>query len=117
MFGMGIVYTNKDSVAVGIGVSLEDLKTRKVKPYELLDAVKKHPFVAELIEGGELLEYSAHLIPEGGYKAVPKLYTDGAMVAGDAAGLVNNVHFEGTNLAMISGKLAAQTALEAFGTR
>lgn len=40
MFGMGIVYTNKDSVAVGIGVSLEDLKTRKVKPYELLDAVK-----------------------------------------------------------------------------
>lgn len=114
MFGMGIVYTNKDSVAVGIGVSLEDLKTRKVKPYELLDAVKKHPFVAEIIEGGELLEYSAHLIPEGGYKAVPKLYTDGAMVAGDAAGLVNNVHFEGTNLAMISGKLAAQAALEAF---
>lgn len=114
LFGMGIVYTNKDSIAVGIGVSLEDLKVNKIKPYELLDTVKQHPFVAALVEGGELLEYSAHLIPEGGYNHVPKLYTDGAMVIGDAAMLVNNVHFEGTNLAMISGKLAAETALEAL---
>ena len=114
MLAMGIVYTNKDSVAVGIGASLEDLKAQKIKPYELLDSLKQHPFVAEIIEEGEIVEYSAHLIPEGGYNALPKLYTDGALVVGDAAGLVNNVHFEGTNLAMISGKLAAQTALEAF---
>ncbi len=114
LFGMGIIYTNKDSIAVGIGVSLEDLKKQKMKPYELLDKLKEHPFVADLIEGGELVEYSAHLIPEGGYNAIPKLYTDGAMITGDAAGLVNNVHFEGTNLAMISGKFAGETALAAF---
>lgn len=114
LFGMGIIYTNKDSVAVGIGVSLEDLKDKKLKPYELLDEFKKHPFVADLIEGGEVVEYSAHLIPEGGYNHIPKLYTNGAMVVGDAAGLVNNVHFEGTNLAMLSGKYAGETALDAI---
>ncbi len=114
LFGMGIIYTNKDSVAVGIGVSLDDLKEKKLKPYELLDEFKKHPFVAELIEGGEVVEYSAHLIPEGGYNHIPKLYTNGALVVGDAAGLVNNVHFEGTNLAMLSGKYAGETALDAL---
>lgn len=114
LFGMGIIYTNKDSVAVGIGVSLEDLKEKKLKPYELLDEFKKHPFVADLIEGGEVVEYSAHLIPEGGYNHISKLYTNGAMVVGDAAGLVNNVHFEGTNLAMLSGKYAGETALDAL---
>lgn len=114
MFAMGIIYTNQDSVAVGLGVALEDLKNHKVKPYELLENMKKHPFVADIIEGGELLEYSAHLIPEGGYNSLPNLYTDGAMVTGDAAMLVNNVHFEGTNFAMISGKFAGETALEAF---
>ena len=111
---MGIVYTNKDSIAVGFGVSLEDLKNHKIKPYELLDRLKQHPFVADLIQDGELIEYSAHLIPEGGYRAIPKLYADGVMVTGDAAGLVNNVHFEGTNLAMMSGKYAGETALNAL---
>src|SRR5574344_656255 len=114
LFAMGIVYTNKDSIALGIGVGLEDLKNSKMKPYELLDKLKTHPFIADLIEDGELLEYSAHLIPEGCYKNLPKLYTNGAMVVGDAAMLVNNVHFEGTNFAMISGKFAGETALEAL---
>lgn len=114
MFGLGFIYTNKDSISIGMGVSLEDLKAKKIKPYELLEKLKAHPFVADYIKGGELLEYSAHLIPEGGYDCVPKLYTDGAMVVGDAAMLINNVHFEGTNFAMISGKLAGETALEAL---
>lgn len=114
MFGMGIVYTNKNSIALGIGVSLEDLKRHRIKPYDLLEKFKKHPFIADLIQDSELLEYSAHLIPEAGYKRIPKLYTNGAMVVGDAAMLVNNVHFEGTNFAMISGKFAGETALEAI---
>lgn len=114
MFGLGFIYTNKDSVSVGMGVSLEDLKSKKIKPYELLEKFKSNPSVSKFIEGGELLEYSAHLIPEGGYKCLPKLYTDGAMIVGDAAMLVNNVHFEGTNFAMISGKFAGETALEAI---
>ncbi len=67
-----------------------------------------------MIEGGSLKEYSAHLIPEGGYKKIPKLCDNGVMIVGDAAMLVNNLHWEGTNLAMISGKLAAETIVEAF---
>lgn len=114
MVGLGYVYTNLDSVVVGLGVTLEDLAHAKTKPYELLNQLKKHPVIEPLIEGGELLEYSAHLIPEGGYKAMPPLYKDGVMIAGDAAMLVNNVHWEGTNLAMMSGKFAAETAIQAL---
>lgn len=114
MVGLGYIYTNKESVVVGLGASLEDLKHNKKKPYVLLNQLKEHPTIKPLIEGGELLEYSAHLIPEGGYEAMPPLYRDGMLVAGDAAMLVNNVHWEGTNLAMISGKLAAETAIEAI---
>ncbi len=114
MMAMGIMFTNKDSVAIGIGASLEDLKNKKIKPYELLDDLKHHPAVADYIKDGELLEYSAHLIPEGGFDSVPKLYDNGVMVVGDAAMLVDNVHFEGTNLAMYSGKFAGETALEAI---
>ena len=70
-----------------------------------------------MIKGGEVIEYSAHLIPEGGYKKMPKLYSDGVMVAGDAAMLVNNMHWEGTNLALISGKIAGETAVEALNKK
>ena len=112
--GLGFMYTNKESVSIGLGITLDDLTAGKVKPYELLDELKSHPAIAPLIKDGELLEYSAHLIPEGGYKKLPKLYSDGVMVTGDAAMLVNNLHWEGTNLAMISGKLAGETALIAL---
>jgi len=114
MVGLGYVYTNIDSIVVGLGITLEDLAHSKTKPYELLNELKKHPVIEPLVEGGELLEYSAHLIPEGGYKAMPPLYKDGVMIAGDAAMLVNNVHWEGTNLAMMSGKFAAETAIQAI---
>lgn len=114
LMAMGIMFTNKDSVAIGLGASLEDLKSKKIKPYELLDDLKHHPAVADYIKDGELIEYSAHLIPEGGFDSVPKLYSDGVMVVGDAAMLVDNVHFEGTNLAMYSGKFAGETALQAI---
>ncbi len=112
--GLGFMYTNKDSVSIGLGVTLDDLTAGKAKPYELLDELKAHPAIAPLLKDGELLEFSAHLIPEGGYKKMPQLYSDGVMVTGDAAMLVNNLHWEGTNLAMTSGKLAGETALIAL---
>lgn len=112
--GLGFMYTNKDSVTIGLGITLSELIEHKIKPYELLDKLKEHKTIAPLIDGGELLEYSAHLIPEGGYKNIPKLYADGVMIVGDGAGLVNNLHWEGTNLAMISGKLAGETAVYAI---
>lgn len=114
MLGLGFMYTNKDSVTIGAGITLNELTEQKLRPYEVLGKLKSHPAIAPLIEGGTLKEYSAHLIPEGGYKKIPKLVDNGVMIVGDAGMLVNNLHWEGTNLAMISGKLAAETALEAF---
>ena len=109
------MYTNKSSVSIGLGVTLSELSEKRIKPYELLEELKKHPEIAPLIKDGELLEYSAHLIPEGGYKKVPLLFGSGVMVCGDAASFVNNLHWEGTNLAMISGKIAGETAVIALG--
>ncbi|HIS83314.1 FAD-dependent oxidoreductase [bacterium] len=114
MLGLGFIYTNKESVSIGLGVGLDALCEKNLKPYEVLEELKKHPAIAPLIKDGELLEYSAHLIPEGGYKKIPTLFGAGVMIAGDAAMLVNNLHWEGTNLAMISGKIAGETALKAL---
>lgn len=114
MLGLGFMYTNTDSVTVGLGVTLDELVKANYRPFELLEQLKNHPKIAPLIEGGTLKEYSAHMIPEGGYKKIPQLVSDGVMVVGDAAMLVNNLHWEGTNLALISGKLAGEAAVEAL---
>jgi electron transfer flavoprotein-quinone oxidoreductase len=113
MAGMGFLYTNKESISIGIGVMVNHLREKKMKPHDLLDEVKKHPSIRKLIQGGEVKEYAAHLIPEGGYHSIPPLSGSGWCITGDAAQMVNFVHREGTNLAMVSGRLAAETIIEA----
>lgn len=113
LLGYGFVYTNKESISIGTGALLSDLIDTGYNVNDMLDRFKKHPAIAPLIHGGETLEYSGHLIPEGGYDRLPKNFTDGVLVVGDAAGFVNPLNREGANLAMISGKLAAQTVLRA----
>lgn len=113
MVGIGFLYTNKDSLSLGIGCLLSDYQKTLVKPYELLDEVKSHPMVRRLIEGAKTEEYLAHLIPEGGLYRMPEVVTDGMIVCGDAALLVNSIHREGSNLAIKSGILAAETVIEA----
>ncbi|WNF38495.1 FAD-dependent oxidoreductase [Bacillaceae bacterium IKA-2] len=113
MAGMGFLYTNKDTLSLGIGTMVGHLRDKRIKPYALLDLVKEHPMIRRLIQGGERLEYSGHLIPEGGFNSIPPLSGDGWVVCGDAAQLVNFVHREGTNLAMTSGRLAGETIIEA----
>ena len=114
MFALGFMYTNKNTVSIGFGVGLDELKKRKITPYDILDELKEHPTIEKFIKGGETIEYSSHMIPEGGLNSMPKIYDNRVMVVGDAAMLVNNVHMEGTNLAMLSGKLAAETAIFAL---
>ncbi|WP_438444785.1 FAD-dependent oxidoreductase [Gorillibacterium sp. sgz5001074] len=111
MAGMGFMYTNKESISLGIGVMVGHLREKKVKPHELLDEVKKHPSIRKLIQGGEVKEYAAHLIPEGGFHSIPPMSGSGWCITGDAAQLVNFVHREGTNLAMVSGRLAAEAVI------
>lgn len=118
----GFMYTNRDTISLGIGVSIRDLDKSGQRPNELFEQFKAHPSIVPLIRDGELKEYSAHLIPEGGYDHVASVYTDGMLVAGDAAMLVNAINWEGTNLAITSGILAGQTLIDAkkqndFSTR
>ena len=115
MVGTGFLYTNKDSLTIGLGCMLADFKANPLRttPYALLEKLKKHPSVAPLIEGGEMKEYAAHLIPEGGFHAVPKVFGEGWMIVGDSGGFVNAVHREGSNLAMTTGRLAAETVIAA----
>ena len=114
LFAMGFLYTNKDTISIGVGVALDELKQNKITPYELLDDLKEHPSIARYLKDAEFIEYNAHMIPEGSFDNIPKLYDNRVMIVGDAAGFVDNIHFEGTNLAMLSGKLAAQTAIFAL---
>ncbi|PLR76055.1 FAD-dependent oxidoreductase [Bacillus sp. V3-13] len=111
--GTAFLYTNKESLNIGVGTTLSSMIKAKLKPYDLLDYLKNHPMVAPYLEGGESVEYLAHLIPEGGYHSVPKVAGDGVVVVGDAAQLVNAIHREGSNMAMASGKMAAEAIVEA----
>jgi electron transfer flavoprotein-quinone oxidoreductase len=117
--GGGFIYTNRETVSAGLVMHLDSLRDSGKTPYDLLNDFLKHPQLARLVKGAIPLEYSAHLIPEAGFKGIPQLYTDGMMVAGDAAGLcyTNGINLEGINLAMTSGALAAETALAALETK
>jgi electron transfer flavoprotein-quinone oxidoreductase len=117
MAGMGFIYSNKESVSLGIGCLVADFQRTGETPYGLLERFKRHPSVVPLIEGSEVKEYSAHLIPEGGYKAIPQLYGDGWVVVGDAAQLNNAIHREGSNLAMTSGRLAGEAIFQVKSRR
>jgi electron transfer flavoprotein-quinone oxidoreductase len=111
--GLGFIYTGVECLSVGVGVTLEQFGRERLHPYDLLQRFLNHPMIAPLVAGGQLMEYGAHLIPEGGWNEMPILFGDGVMVAGDAGAMVNALHWEGTNMAIIAGKHAAQTAIEA----
>lgn len=109
MVGTGFIYTNRESLSVGIGCLVADFASSATTPYALLEKFKAHPSVKPLLAGSETKEYSAHLIPEGGYRAMPQLYGDGWLVVGDSGNFMNSLHREGSNLAMTTGRIAAET--------
>jgi len=114
LLGAGFVYTNKDTLSVGIGVNVGDVMRRRIPPNNILDWFKSHASIKQLLKGAKLEEFSAHLIPEYGYKKFFDRYGDGYLVVGDAAGFVNtSLYHEGTNYATASGLHAAETAIEA----
>jgi electron transfer flavoprotein-quinone oxidoreductase len=112
LIGTGSIYTFNEHVTINTGASVAMLTEKKVNPGMLLARLKQHPLVEPLLRGGTTVEYLAHMIPEGGYNAVPELVFNGLMITGDAAGLVNGTH--GLSLAMYSGRFAAEAALEAL---
>ncbi|MCU1595680.1 MAG: Electron-transferring-flavoprotein dehydrogenase [Frankiales bacterium] len=110
--GGGFVYTNKDSLSVGVVVSIDGLAKSGIRPEELIADLKAHPAVAPWVQGAEVKEYAAHLIPEGGYDHLPELSAPGFLVTGDAAGLclAAGIWLEGVNFAIGSGLAAGKAA-------
>jgi electron transfer flavoprotein-quinone oxidoreductase len=114
IWGGGNIYTNLESLSLVTWIALDPLIKSKVKAAELFERFKEHPFVKNYIKDGKTAEYQAHLAPDGGYDSTPQYFTDGLLVAGDAARFLNaSIHYEGTNFAMASGEAAAKTVLEA----
>jgi electron transfer flavoprotein-quinone oxidoreductase len=113
--GGGFVYTNLDTLAVGVVLKLPALAAQAMRPEDIIARLKQHPAIAPLVDGGELKEYSAHLIPEAGLSMMPDLVSTGMLVAGDAAAmcLAAGIWLEGVNFAMASGMYAGQTAATA----
>jgi electron transfer flavoprotein-quinone oxidoreductase len=113
MSGFMFIYTNQDTLSVGGGALLSEFNKTLRSPNDLMIHFKNHPAIKPLLRGAETIEYLAHLIPEGGYRGIPKVYGPGYLICGDAAMLSNPVHREGSNLAMESGRLAGEAVIHA----
>ncbi len=114
--GGGFLYTNADTVSVGVVLSLPHLAESGVRPEALVADLRAHPSIAPLLRGARLREYAAHLIPEGGYDTMPPLVADGLLLAGDSAAmtLAAGIWLEGVNFAIGSGYAAGAVAHRAL---
>lgn len=111
----GFLYTNDETVSLGVVINIDSIWERGTFAHEIMEQFRLHPNIEPKLEGGELVEYGAHLVPEGGHDVMPQLYGDGFMVVGDAAGFCysNGLVIQGMNYAIKSGIMAAETAVEA----
>jgi electron-transferring-flavoprotein dehydrogenase len=113
-FGGGFIYgLNDNKVAVGLVVGL-DYKDPTFDVHDAFQIWKTTPLVSGILKGGKMVEYGAKTLPEGGLYAIPRLYTDNALIVGDSAGLVAMPALKGVHLAVTSGMLAAKTAADAL---
>lgn len=117
LVGGGFLYTNRQSLSVGLVIGMASLVEHGpgIEASALIDEFTSRPEVARLLSGGNVVEYSAHAIPEGSKRAMPRLVADGLLVVGDAAGLALNmgISVRGMDFALASGAMAAHAILEA----
>jgi electron transfer flavoprotein-quinone oxidoreductase len=115
VMGGGFLYTNRDTVSLGIILNIGSLFGRNAYAQELVEQFRRHPAIQNRIKGGELVEYGAKLISSGWASRPAAFHGDGWMVTGDAAGFVfsNGLVIQGMNYAVRSGVAAAETALAA----
>jgi len=113
-FGGGFIYgLSNNRVAVGLVIGL-DYADPTFDIFNAFQIWKTHPAVASKLKGGKMIKFGAKTLPEGGFYSMPKPYTDNALIVGDGAGFLAMPALKGIHLAIISGMLAAQTALSAF---
>jgi electron-transferring-flavoprotein dehydrogenase len=105
--------TGEDLVSIGWVLDL-DYADATTSAHDLLQQFKTHPLVRDILEGGERVGWGAKAIPAGGYWAMPKLSAPGAVLAGDAAGMLNLAALKGVNYAIKAGVLAAEAIYAAL---
>ncbi|TVQ02885.1 MAG: FAD-dependent oxidoreductase [Balneolaceae bacterium] len=117
--GGGFLYTNKNTISLGLVLGLKDLREKEKAPYDILNTFKQHPVISDMIRGGEVVEYSAHVVSSGDKRIIPKrLCKGGLLVCGEAANLLMNSGkaIQGMDYAMRSGILAAEAIVNAKKT-
>lgn len=113
-FGGTFVYTMKgDKACIGMLVAL-DAKDPKMDAHYLLQKLKTHPYIRDLLGKGKVVKYGAKAVTIGGWGSIPQVYTDGALIVGDSASFLNPMRIKGIHLSMKSGMLAAEAAFEAM---
>jgi electron transfer flavoprotein-quinone oxidoreductase len=115
--GGGFMYTNRDSLSLGMVVTISDLMSAKTPIYQMLEDFKAHPTIAPLIKGGKVVEHSGHMVPEGGLNMMPELAGDGVLLAGESAMMCVNLGYmvRGMDYAIAAGMHAGRAAAAALG--
>lgn len=114
--GGGFLYTNRDTISLGLVAGIKDMREKQKSPHDLLNTFKQHPVIRDTIKGGEVVEYSAHVVSSGDKRVMPKkLYKDGTLLCGESANLLMNAGkaIQGMDFAMRSGILGAETIVKA----
>lgn len=116
--GGGFLYTNKDSISLGLVATISSAAdaSNPTPVYQMFDDFERHPAVVPILRDAKMVEHSGHMVPEGGYDMVPTYIFDGALVAGEAAGLCMNMGYQvrGMDFAVASGQMAALSAVDAI---
>lgn len=120
--GGGFIYTNRDTVSVGIALPMDSMLSllrerpwEVGKPLDILEELVGHPYVRDLIEGGELVEYSAHNVPRGQAAVLKKPFAPGFLAVGDALGAFVKIGalIDGMRRAIATGVMAARAYIHA----
>ncbi len=99
--------TGEDLVSIGLVVDL-NYRDATTSAHDLLQQFKLHPLVKGILEGGERVAWGAKALPGGGYWSMPKLSMPGAVLVGDAGGMVDTAALKGVHHSIKSGMLAAE---------
>jgi len=113
-FGGSWVYGMRDRIIdIGLAVGL-DYRDPSIDPHHEFQRFKTHPLISDLLKGGKLVRYGAKAMPVGGWYTMPQLTSDGVMIIGDSAGMLNGERLKGIHTAIKAGMLAAETILDAL---
>lgn len=106
--GGGWIYPmGEDQVSIGYVIPLHT-PDATASVHDLLQAFKAHPYVREVLEGGERVAWGAKAIQAGGYASMPKLSVPGAVICGEGGSMVDMARLKGVHMAIEAGRVAAE---------